>query len=464
MIVFNQHVPASTVLLLAIEGIAATLSVYAGAALRFAGDWEMLAQDMGQILPKALVFMCFVLLGMAATGLYQAHYQRLSAESVVARVVTGLGLAAIGLTATYFFIPALTQGRGVLFLSLVAAFASITAVRFLSARLLGEDTFRRRTLVIGAGEVASSILKLRRRSDQRGFKIVAFLPAVGDRVVMDDSRVLHEPIAGILDFVRAEQIDEIVIAMDDRRRGFPISELLDCKFAGVHVVDLIGFLERESGRINVDLMNPSWLVFADGFDQKPSRQIIARAFDLAGSLFLLVLALPLMLAVAVAILLEDGRPVLYMQSRVGLAGKSFQLLKFRSMSKEAESDGEARWAQPGDTRITTVGSWIRRLRFDELPQLFNILRGDMSLVGPRPERPEFVSQLSIQIPYYQERHCVKPGLTGWAQLYYPYGASEEDALQKLCYDLYYVKNHSFLLDLVILLQTAEVVIWRKGSR
>jgi sugar transferase (PEP-CTERM system associated) len=252
--------------------------------------------------------------------------------------------------------------------------------------------------------------------------------------------------------------------MDDRRRGFPIRELLECKFSGVYVIDILGFLERESGRVNVELMNPSWLVFSEGFTRKPSRQISSRILDIVAGLALLIVSLPIMLFVAILILLEDGRPILYRQVRVGLLDSKFELLKFRSMRVGAESDGEARWAQPGDARVTKVGSWIRKLRFDELPQIFNIIRGEMSLVGPRPERPEFVSQLAETIPYYQERNCIKPGLTGWAQLRYPYGASERDSLEKLCFDLYYVKNQSFLLDLVILLQTAEVVIWRKGSR
>jgi sugar transferase (PEP-CTERM system associated) len=461
--ILNQHIPTPTVLLVLSETIMVMLSVYAGAAIRFFGNWAQLEQDMAPVLPKALIFGFFVIVGLAATGLYQAHYQRLSPESIVARIVAGLGLAALGLALVYFIFPVLALGRIAWVLSLTCAFILIALVRALAKRFLTDDTFRRRTPIYGAGEMASSLLKLRRRSDQQGFKIIAFVPAGGDRRVIDDERVLKEQI-DIPAFVRGEQIDEIVIAMDDRRRGFPIRELLECKFAGVDVIDLLGFLERESGRVNVELMNPSWLVFSDGFTRKASRQVSSRILDIVASIALLFVSLPIMLLVAILILLEDGRPILYRQVRVGLLDSKFELLKFRSMSVGAESDGEARWAQPGDDRVTRVGSWIRKFRFDELPQIFNILRGDMSLVGPRPERPEFVSQLTETIPYYQERYCVKPGLTGWAQLRYPYGASERDSLEKLCFDLYYVKNQSFLLDLVILLQTAEVIIWRKGAR
>jgi sugar transferase (PEP-CTERM system associated) len=380
----------------------------------------------------------------------------------VARIAAGLGLAALGETLVFFVLPVLAQGRGIWVLSLVFAFALIVLGRALFAKFVSEDAFRRRTLVYGAGNMAASLLTLRRRADQRGFKIIAFVPAPGDRYLIDDGRVQHA-VADVVAYVAAERIDEIVVAMDDKRQGFPIRELLQCKFAGVDVIDILGFLERESGKVDVERLHPSWMIFADGFTRRSSRQLASRCLDLAGGLVLLALAWPIMLVVATAILLEDGAPILYRQTRVGLLGRPFELLKFRSMTKHAEAGG-AQWAQKSDPRVTRTGSWIRKLRFDELPQIFNIVRGQMSLVGPRPERPEFVEGLAQKIPYYQERHCVKPGLTGWAQLRYPYGASEKDALEKLRYDLYYVKNQSFLLDLIILLQTAEVVIWQKGSR
>jgi sugar transferase (PEP-CTERM system associated) len=316
--------------------------------------------------------------------------------------------------------------------------------------------------VYGAGNMAASLLKLRRRTDQGGFKIIAFASAPGDRFAIDDGRVLSA-IGDVVEFVERNEIDEIVIAMDDKRQGFPIRELLHCKFTGVDVIDILGFLERESGKVDVERLNPSWMIFAEGFTPRASRLIAARCLDLVGGLVLLALSWPIMLIVAVAVFVEDGAPILYRQTRVGLHGQPFELLKFRSMKKHAETAG-AQWAQKSDPRVTKTGSLIRKLRFDELPQIFNIIRGEMSLVGPRPERPEFVEGLAQKIPYYQERHSVKPGLTGWAQLQYPYGASEKDALEKLRYDLYYVKNQSFLLDLIILLQTAEVVIWQKGSR
>ncbi len=252
--------------------------------------------------------------------------------------------------------------------------------------------------------------------------------------------------------------------MDDRRRAFPVQELLECRLSGIDVIDLVSFLERETGRVRLDVLNPSWMIFADGFRRDPLRLFSERAFDLIASIGLLLVIWPVMLIAALAIKIEDGfsAPVFYRQARVGLEGRVFQVLKFRSMSTDAELDGLARWADKDDERITRVGAVLRKMRIDEVPQIINVLTGDMSFVGPRPERPEFVAALNEKIPYYRERHCVKPGITGWAQLCYPYGSSEHDALEKLQYDLYYVKNHSLIFDVAILLQTAEVVFWGRG--
>jgi sugar transferase (PEP-CTERM system associated) len=317
-------------------------------------------------------------------------------------------------------------------------------------------------VVYGAGKRAGTLLELRRRSDQRGFNLLAFMPVPGETHLVTDPRVDCNA-TGVEELVRKYDADEVVVAMDDRRRNFPIRELLDCKLSGIHVVDALTFLERESGKVKIDLLDPSWLIFSEGFTQRTKSGNLLRVFDIAVSILVLLVAWPFMILTALAILLEDGRPVLYRQVRVGLMGKEFELLKFRSMTKNAEQGG-ARWAERNDSRVTRVGSLIRKLRLDELPQLFNVLKGDMRLIGPRPERPEFVRVLCERIPYYHERHCVKPGLTGWAQLSYPYGSSEKDALEKLQFDLYYVKNQSLLFDLMILLQTVEVVIWGKGAR
>jgi sugar transferase (PEP-CTERM system associated) len=244
-----------------------------------------------------------------------------------------------------------------------------------------------------------------------------------------------------------------------------MDDLLECRLAGIDVLELSSFLERETGKVRLDVTNPSWIVLGEGFRETSHLLVIERMFDVLVSLLLLIPALPLMLLTAIAIRIEDGlrAPILYRQIRVGRYNKPFQVLKFRSMRQNAEEDG-AVWAVANDPRITRVGACIRKTRIDELPQLLNVLRGDMSFVGPRPERPEFVDELAKRLPYYRSRHAVKPGITGWAQLCYPYGASDQDALEKLQYDLYYVKHRSFLLDLAIVLQTVEVVLWGKGAR
>jgi len=243
-----------------------------------------------------------------------------------------------------------------------------------------------------------------------------------------------------------------------------MSKLLECKLQGISIVDLPTFFERETGYVQLNSLSASWMIFSEGFSKTGFRRLLKRAFDICVSCAMLVATLPIILLAALAIWRESGRPILYRQTRVGEAGKVFEILKFRSMRIDAEKDGIARWAQKDDDRITRVGKFVRLTRIDELPQLLNVLRGDMSFVGPRPERPPFVHDLSRKVPFYGSRHSVRPGITGWAQVRYPYGASLDDAVQKLQFDLYYVKNHSLFLDLVILLQTAHVVLFGKGAR
>jgi sugar transferase (PEP-CTERM system associated) len=355
--------------------------------------------------------------------------------------------------------------RGWLLLSVAVGFVLVTLVRFAFNRLVTEDIFKRRVLVFGAGRHASSLAKLRRRADQRGFFILGYLASGDGRIHLSAEKVI-EIRDGLLAYCTRHEVDEIVIAVDDRRRAFPVHDLLECRLAGIEVLDLVSFLERETGKVRLDVLNPSWIIFGNGFRRDTLRRLTRRMFDIIASLTLLALAWPIMLITAIAIKLEDGpgAPVFYPQTRVGLEGREFRVLKFRSMHADAEQGGRAQWASAADARVTRVGRIIRRLRIDELPQLINVLAGDMGFVGPRPERPEFVSELSERIPYYRERHTVKPGLTGWAQLCYPYGSSVHDATEKLQYDLYYVKNHTLLFDLIILLQTCEVVLMGKGVR
>ena len=403
-------------------------------------------------------------LAMLAMGLYSRR-QRAQFIGQMLRAMVALLAGSIVLGFVSYMVPALSFDRAVFFVAAPIALLSVGLVRVLGQRLLDDELLRQRVLVFGVGRRASSLSTLRRRADQRGFRIVGYIHADGDRVTVPADRVVRcEP--SLLAYAKHHRIDEILVANDDRRRAFPVHELLDCRLAGIEVTDVISFLERETGKVWLDVMNPAWLIFSTGFRRNLLRRFSARALDICASVGLLTLAWPIMLLTAIAIKLEDGlqAPVLYRQVRVGLEGRRFHVLKFRSMRVDAEKGGKAIWAASGDSRVSRVGSFIRKVRIDELPQLLNVLVAEMSFVGPRPERPEFVEELEHRIPYYRERHSVKPGLTGWAQLCYSYGSSEQDAAEKLQYDLYYVKNHSLLFDLVILLQTVEVILWGKGAR
>jgi len=453
------------ILILALVEAAALLCVpYAAALLRFSDSLVEIEARIGPIWPRALLFTFFMQMGMVAMGLYSARL-RATFTGILMRTAASTAIATAAVALLYYFVPNLHLGRGIMAYSAAGTLIAIGIVRFAFLRLVDESLFKRRVLVYGSGRQAMSISQLRRRTDQRGFTIVGYVRPDGDRAMVPPDRVLL-PQQSLFELAREQSVDEIVVAMDDRRRAFPVQELLECRLGGIEVIDLVSFLERETGKVRLDVLNPSWMIFSDGFRRDPIRLVSERAFDLFASLALLAITWPVMVLTMIAIKLEDGprAPVLYRQRRVGLEGREFHVMKFRSMTIDAEKDGQARWAEKRDSRVTRVGVCIRKVRIDELPQILNVLRGDMSFVGPRPERPEFVAELNEKIPYYRERHCVKPGITGWAQLCYPYGSSEHDAAEKLQYDLYYVKNHSLLFDLMILLQTAEVVLWGKGGR
>jgi sugar transferase (PEP-CTERM system associated) len=415
------------------------------------------------VLVGSIVFAIFGIVSLIAVGLYSTR-QRTDLTGVAVRVVAGITAAIVLSALVFYFLPSISIGRRTLLMAAPIGAVASLALRVVFERLFEDELFKRRVLVYGAGRRASTLLALRRRSDTRGFRLVAFMAAEGDESSALDSRLVRRP-PDLFRWSREQQIDEIVVAMDDRRRDFPMEELLECRLAGIDVLELATFLERETGKVRLDVSNPSWIVLGEGFRESPLLQAIERTFDIVVSIVLLLPALPLMLLTAIAICIEDGlsAPVFYRQSRVGRYNQPFQIRKFRSMCQNAEEEG-AVWALPRDPRITRVGAIIRKTRIDELPQLINVLRGDMSFVGPRPERPEFVDELAKSLPYYRSRHAVKPGITGWAQLCYPYGASDHDALEKLQYDLFYVKHRSLIFDLAIVLQTVEVVLWGKGAR
>jgi sugar transferase (PEP-CTERM system associated) len=319
---------------------------------------------------------------------------------------------------------------------------------------------------LGTGSRAAKVAELERpHGNSDKFHVVGFLPLNGTGSGVDSSLILRENGSSLQAIAAKYAIDEIVVGVRDRRRGdMPMKDLLERKVNGTKVIDLPTFFERETGRVQLESVNLSWLIFSDGFPAGILKNMRKRMFDIAVSTLALLMTLPAIVLTAIAVWLESGRPILYRQERIGVHGWTFKLLKFRSMRLDAEADGEPRWATPNDARCTRVGKVIRKFRFDELPQLINVIKGDMSFVGPRPERPAFVKDLSKELSYYSYRHTVKPGITGWAQVHYPYGASVEDAKEKLQYDLYYIKNRSLFLDFIILAQTTHIVLFGKGAR
>lgn len=453
----------ATLLLWSLEFLLMVLAVTTAAWLRFMNDPASHQAFIETAPVRSLMVGLFITLSMAAFGLYQVQI-RLNRLDFTLRLLLSFAFGGIGLLVLYYLVPPTYIGRGVLTLALALGLVGILVLRLIFQQVFSTDAFKRRVLVLGAGTNASLInSRLRRRADRQSFQLVGFVPLPDQQVLVPEELLVH-PDHGLLELVSRLQVYEIVAAPDERRGGLPMEDMLACAQRGVTMTCLSSFFEREAGMVKVDVVDPSWLVFSGGFNHSIPRLLSKRFFDLVAASALLLVAWPVMLVVALCVWLESGSPILYRQTRVGQGGQGFELVKFRSMRVDAEKDGVARWANADDDRSTRVGRFIRLTRLDELPQLFNVLRGHMSFVGPRPERPQFVDMLSQEIRYYDIRHSVKPGLTGWAQLRYPYGASVRDAEEKLKFDLFYVKNHGLILDLMIMVQTVEVVLFGRGAR
>lgn len=443
--------------------IAIALSVF----FRFFGESELFWSNLSFVLPSCIVFAFGTLVTMIALGVHQAKLTE-GMSGMMLRTILAV-IIVIPVSGLLYFIA--NDWLWYLGDQRVLTSAAVFSIFFLGFgrsvffAVVGKDTFRRKVLVLGAGHRAKQLFEdLQTPFDRKGFSLAGFVPLPDNEIHVDPKYLLEVPVS-LHRYVLNHPIAEIVVAVDDRRKGLPMDDLLECKMEGVKIVDGASFYERESRKVALEMITPGWLVFSDGFDLSSVSGFSKRSLDLFASGLLFLVSLPLMLFTAIAIKIEDGfkAPVLYSQERVGLNGQTFKVHKFRSMVTDAEKNG-AVWAQKNDTRVTKVGSVIRRVRIDELPQIFNILNGTMSFVGPRPERPVFVEELERKIPFYNERHRVKPGLTGWAQLCFAYADNEEDTREKLRYDLYYIKNQSLLLDLLIIIQTVEVVLFKKGSR
>lgn len=465
--VFNHHVHTSFYWLALVDAALFLLAFYAGTYLHFYFEFEpgTFQQYIAQIPSRALMFSAAAIVCISAMGMYVPR-MREGTSGILVRSVGGFGATMVVIGIIFAMLPDFHIWSNVILYAALLSLTANIASRTAFTNVTDLDQFKRRVLVLGSGSAASTITSsMRRKTDRQGFTIVGFVRVDGEEPRISNERIinLRQPLA---EYAEQTEIDQIVVALDNKRDQTPTDELFKCRLQGIKVMNLVNFFEQEAGKILVDFATPGWMTLTEDLRSNTASKLSKRWFDIAASFLLLAGTWPLMLVTALAIWMEDGfkAPVFFSQERVGLNGKAFRVLKFRSMSVDAEGDGKARWAKKNDSRVTKVGTFIRRTRIDELPQIFNVLSGDMAFIGPRPERPEFVKQLAEQIPFYNSRHAVKPGITGWAQLCYPYGASEEDARQKLQYDLYYVKNQSLFLDFMVTFSTVEVVLFGKGAR
>ena len=458
---FKHYVPYP-VLLLALFDFAV---LFASAELAWVIRAYQIGMGVDSIVNRLTPLISFAIalqLAMIAVGVYGVDAFQ-SLRFAAARLLVAICLGVIFLSVTYFMIPGKTLWRSNSLYAMAIAYFLLVMVRTMVGKMLGSEAFKRRVLVLGAGKRAERLAKL---GDGRGaaFTVVGHID-MGDVASVIPTAIPRALIENLPDHVARLGANEVVLALEERRKAIPMADLLRVRTAGVHVNEISTFLERETGRVDLRSTNPSWLIFSDGFSSGRRLSSFAkRVFDIVASVVLLVLSLPLIVLTAILVKLESRGPAFYRQDRVGLYGQEFTIIKLRSMRVDAEVGGKAVWAEKDDPRVTRVGRIIRKLRIDELPQLWTVLRGGMSFVGPRPERPSFVAELTQKMPYYAERHMVKPGITGWAQINYPYGANLDDARHKLEYDLYYAKNYTPFLDVVILLQTFRVVLFPDGAR
>jgi sugar transferase (PEP-CTERM system associated) len=460
----TRRLNVRTLLLIIAEALLIFLATVTAAYLRLglSDAYFELNEKYGFL--KAAVVTLFCLAAFYLYDLYDfvvMHDRR----ELVLRLVQALGLAWVALAIAMYLLPQLTIGRGVSLIALPLALALMVSWRVGAHWLLGHPDVGEKVLIVGSGssavEVAREVLERR----DAGYRVVGF---VDSNPALVGKSLLNPRVIGLTDdlaeITRREGVNRIVVALGERRGQFPVRQLLDLSLSGdVAIEECASFYERLTGRVSLDMMRPSWLIFSSRAKQARLSAVLRAMFHRVTALVGALLSLPVALLAAALIKLDSPGPVLYSQERVGKNGRSFRVYKFRSMRTDAEKDGPVWASKAGDARTTRVGRVIRKIRVDEIPQFWNILRGDMNFVGPRPERPHFVKQLAEEIPFYEQRHLIPPGLTGWAQIKYPYGASIEDARQKLQYDLYYIKNQSLLLDAVILFETVKTILFGRGT-
>lgn len=460
--IFDQYIPVRKIAFFFLESIFVAGMVFLGAYLRFLGD-PIGFYHYEYLILKAVLIVACVQLSLYYFDLYDLKAFRSNIELAI-RLLQSLGVSSILLAFLYYLFPLLIIGRGIFFISLGFMGAVIVSWRITYNHILKTRHLDQRVMIVGSGPLAKNIAKEIAEGGDTGFKVIGFIADHSERM---GEKSVNPSIIGdssqILDLATKERVDRVIVALEERRGKFPDVQLLECKMRGIAIEEGIHFYEHLTGRLQVESLHPSFLIFSEGFKKTKLTMWTKRITEFALSLFGLIVLSPVILVVSFWVKIDSRGPVFYKQERVGERGKIFRLLKFRSMVENAEANGPV-WAEREDKRITRAGRWIRKWRLDEIPQMFNVLRGDMSFVGPRPERAYFVEKLRNEIPFYDQRFSVKPGITGLAQVKYQYGSSKDDALEKLRYDLYYIKNLSPLYDLLIIFETMKVVLSGKGAR
>jgi sugar transferase (PEP-CTERM system associated) len=458
--IFKKDIPLRNLLFVIGEGILIYAAVLIAAFLRL-GNASFLSDE---VLGKALLIMLVCQTCLYYNELYDLRVTDTPRE-IGLRLTKAMGIACIVLAVVYYCIPSLMIGRGTFFITLAFVILLVVSWRYAYNWILKRKMFTERVIILGDGTLSREIIDEITSRPDSGYQVSG--------VIYMNSTPPSDFYQGIRRFSMRGRLCElaesfhakkIIVAMDERRGMLPTDELLRCRMNGIQVIEGETLYEELAGKLFVEKLNPSWLIFSDGFLKSRTIRFMKRASGIIGASVGLLLTLPLIGLIALAIKLDSKGPVIYKQNRCGKYGRPFKLCKFRSMIDNAEAGSGPRWATDNDGRITKVGTILRKYRLDEIPQMWNVLKGDMSFVGPRPERPEFVEKLAKKIPYYSERHVVKPGITGWAQVSYRYGASVKDAQEKLKYDLFYIKNMSLVMDLIIMFKTAKIVLLKSGAR
>jgi sugar transferase (PEP-CTERM system associated) len=464
--VFKKYYPIRNVFFVIGEGLFIFLSVLLS-SLIILGP-EFLNNDQYLIL-KILLIAVVCQTCLYYNDLYDIKFSE-NLKELSFRLLQALGFTAIFLSLIYFIIPKAMIGSAIFFISICFVILIIISWRFCYTIALERGLFNQKIILLGSADLIGKITQEINERKDCGYTIVYEFPEVIHQSDLNEGQkgnpgtLCGQKYEGLSEMAKKWGIKKIIVAIQEKRKTFPHDELLKCRVNGIEVIEGNSFYEMLTGKLIVKAINPSWLIFSEGFRKSPTRRLMKRSVDLLLSCTMLILFFPLIIVIALLIKIDSKGPIIFSQERVGQKGKIYRMHKFRSMVENAETQSGPVWAQDDDARITRVGSIIRKLRLDELPQLWNVLKGDMSFVGPRPERDHFVKDLEGLIPYYRERHTVKPGITGWAQVSYDYGASVEDAIEKLNYDLFYIKNMSFFMDLIIVLRTIKIVLFQKGAR